>query len=90
VKARCVRLRIDFKFACSGKHPVTANVASYVGSAGIVGVRAHDRVTPLPLGVFGVIGLSSTMTASILERTQEFGIMHAIGAPLCRATDRCR
>jgi len=34
----------------------------------------------LPLGVVGVIGLASTMTANILDRTREFGVMHAIGA----------
>jgi putative ABC transport system permease protein len=35
----------------------------------------------LPLGVVGVIGLASTMSANILDRTREFGVMHAIGAP---------
>jgi putative ABC transport system permease protein len=34
----------------------------------------------LPLGVVGVIGLASTMTANVLDRTREFGVMHAIGA----------
>jgi putative ABC transport system permease protein len=34
----------------------------------------------LPLGVLGAIGLASTMSANILDRTREFGIMHAIGA----------
>jgi putative ABC transport system permease protein len=34
----------------------------------------------LPLGVVGVIGLAATMTANILDRTREFGVMHAIGA----------
>jgi putative ABC transport system permease protein len=34
----------------------------------------------LPLGVVGVIGLASTMSANILDRTREFGVMHAIGA----------
>jgi putative ABC transport system permease protein len=36
--------------------------------------------TALPMGVIGCIGLASTMGASVLERTREFGIMHAIGA----------
>ncbi|MGN9912236.1 ABC transporter permease [Phytohabitans sp. LJ34] len=35
----------------------------------------------LPLGSIGGIGLASTMSANILDRTREFGIMHAIGAP---------
>jgi putative ABC transport system permease protein len=35
----------------------------------------------VPLGVVGVIGLASTMSANILDRTREFGVMHAIGAP---------
>jgi putative ABC transport system permease protein len=30
--------------------------------------------------VVGVIGLTSTMSANILDRTREFGVMHAIGA----------
>jgi putative ABC transport system permease protein len=34
----------------------------------------------LPLGVVGLIGLASTMSANILDRTREFGVMHAIGA----------
>ncbi|HEX2274062.1 MAG TPA: ABC transporter permease [Acidimicrobiales bacterium] len=34
----------------------------------------------LPLGVLGAIGLASTMGANILDRTREFGVMHAIGA----------
>ena len=32
------------------------------------------------MGVVGGIGLASTMSANILERTREFGVMHAIGA----------
>jgi putative ABC transport system permease protein len=35
----------------------------------------------LPLGIVGGIGLASTMSANILDRTREFGIMHAVGAP---------
>jgi putative ABC transport system permease protein len=34
----------------------------------------------VPLGVVGVIGLASTMSANVLDRTREFGVMHAIGA----------
>ena len=32
------------------------------------------------MAVIGGIGLASTMSANVLERTREFGIMHAIGA----------
>jgi len=32
------------------------------------------------MGVVGGIGLGSTMSANILDRTREFGVMHAIGA----------
>ncbi|HEV2928134.1 MAG TPA: ABC transporter permease, partial [Propionibacteriaceae bacterium] len=35
----------------------------------------------LPLGVVGAIGLASAMSANVLDRTREFGVMHAIGAP---------
>jgi putative ABC transport system permease protein len=34
----------------------------------------------IPLGVVGAIGLASTMSANVLDRTREFGVMHAIGA----------
>jgi putative ABC transport system permease protein len=34
----------------------------------------------LPLGVVGAIGLASAMSANVLDRTREFGVMHAIGA----------
>jgi putative ABC transport system permease protein len=34
----------------------------------------------VPLGVVGVIGLASTMSTNVLDRTREFGVMHAIGA----------
>lgn len=36
--------------------------------------------TALPMGLIGCVGLASTMGANVLERTREFGIMHAIGA----------
>jgi putative ABC transport system permease protein len=36
------------------------------------------------MGVVGVIGLASTMSANVLDRTREFGVMHAIGAPPAR------
>jgi len=32
------------------------------------------------MGVVGGIGLASTMSTNILDRTREFGVMHAIGA----------
>jgi putative ABC transport system permease protein len=35
----------------------------------------------IAMAVVGGIGLASTMGANILDRTREFGIMHAIGAP---------
>ncbi|GHP00406.1 hypothetical protein KSF_104530 [Reticulibacter mediterranei] len=33
------------------------------------------------MGVVGLIGLGSTMSTNVLERTREFGVMRAIGAP---------
>jgi putative ABC transport system permease protein len=36
--------------------------------------------TALPMGLIGLIGLASTMSANVLDRTREFGVMHAIGA----------
>jgi len=32
------------------------------------------------MGVVGGIGLASTMSANVLDRTREFGVMHAVGA----------
>jgi putative ABC transport system permease protein len=32
------------------------------------------------IAVLGCVGLASTMSANVLERTREFGVMHAIGA----------
>lgn len=32
------------------------------------------------MGIVGGIGLASTMTANVLDRTREFGVMHAVGA----------
>jgi len=34
----------------------------------------------IAMGAVGGIGLASTMSANILDRTREFGVMHAIGA----------
>jgi putative ABC transport system permease protein len=34
----------------------------------------------IAMGVIGGIGLASTMSANVLDRTREFGVMHAIGA----------
>jgi putative ABC transport system permease protein len=35
--------------------------------------------TALPMGLIGIIGLASTMSSNVLDRTREFGVMHAIG-----------
>jgi putative ABC transport system permease protein len=34
----------------------------------------------IAMGVVGGIGLASTMTANVLDRIREFGVMHAVGA----------
>jgi putative ABC transport system permease protein len=55
---------------------------SEAASAGHIGpVVLILLAIALPLGVVGLIGLASTMGANVLDRTREFGIMHAIGAP---------
>ncbi|MBA3757509.1 FtsX-like permease family protein [Candidatus Saccharibacteria bacterium] len=33
------------------------------------------------IGIVGLIGLGSTMSTNVIERTREFGVMNAIGAP---------
>ena len=35
----------------------------------------------IAMGVVGFVGLASTMSTNVLERTREFGVMSAIGAP---------
>jgi putative ABC transport system permease protein len=35
----------------------------------------------IAIGIVGLIGLGSTMSTNIIERTREFGVMSAIGAP---------
>jgi putative ABC transport system permease protein len=34
----------------------------------------------IAMGIIGTIGLASTMSTNVLDRTREFGVMHAIGA----------
>ena len=34
----------------------------------------------IAMGVVGCVGLAATMSTNVLERTREFGVMHAIGA----------
>jgi putative ABC transport system permease protein len=34
----------------------------------------------IAMGVVGGFGLASTMSANVIDRTREFGVMHAIGA----------
>jgi putative ABC transport system permease protein len=34
----------------------------------------------IAMGLIGTIGLASTMSTNVLDRTREFGVMHAIGA----------
>ncbi|MGP4086079.1 ABC transporter permease [Streptomyces sp. KR55] len=54
---------------------------SEAASAGHTGpVLMVLLVIALPLGLVGGIGLGSTMSSNILDRTREFGVMHAIGA----------
>jgi putative ABC transport system permease protein len=54
---------------------------SAAGSAHLGPVLLVLLGVALPLGVLGGIALASTMSANVLDRTREFGIMHAIGAP---------
>jgi len=57
---------------------IDAMVASTEGHSGIlVGVILLIAST---IGIVGLIGLGSTMSTSVIERTREFGVMKAIGA----------
>jgi putative ABC transport system permease protein len=54
---------------------------SEAGTEGHTGPIIHILlVIAIAMAVVGCIGLASTMSANILERTREFGVMHAIGA----------
>ncbi|MEO7838372.1 MAG: FtsX-like permease family protein [Anaerolineales bacterium] len=57
---------------------IDAVVASTEGHSGIlVGVILLIAST---IGIVGLIGLGSTMSTNVIERTREFGVMKAIGA----------
>ena len=57
---------------------IDAVVASTEGHSGIlVGVILLIAST---IGIVGLIGLGSTMSTNVMERTREFGVMKAIGA----------
>jgi putative ABC transport system permease protein len=58
-------------------------------SVGIAQAAAGGHLEPivvillasaLPMGVVGLIGLAATMGANVLDRTREFGVLHAVGA----------
>ncbi len=57
---------------------VSARDASTAGHLGPI--IAILLVIAIAMAVVGCIGLASTMSANILDRTREFGVMHAIGA----------
>jgi putative ABC transport system permease protein len=65
---------IDVEFAASQSRGAAASSA-HLGPVLLVLLGVA-----LPLGVLGAIGLASTMSANVLDRTREFGVMHAIGA----------
>jgi putative ABC transport system permease protein len=61
-----------------GPRSIDAVVASTEGhSVILVGVILLIAST---IGIVGLIGLGSTMSANVIERTREFGVMKAIGA----------
>jgi putative ABC transport system permease protein len=61
-----------------GPRSIDAVVASTEGHSGIlVGVILLIAST---IGIVGLIGLGSTMSTNVIERTREFGVMKAIGA----------
>jgi putative ABC transport system permease protein len=62
-----------------GPRSIDAVVESTEGHSDIlVGVILLIAST---IGIVGLIGLGSTMSTNVIERTREFGVMKAIGAP---------
>jgi putative ABC transport system permease protein len=62
-----------------GPRSIDAVVASTEGHSGIlVGVIL---LIASSIGLVGLIGLGSSMSTNVIERTREFGVMKAIGAP---------
>jgi putative ABC transport system permease protein len=59
---------------------VSVNRSDVVTEGHLGPVIAILLAIAVAMGVVGGIGLASTMSANILDRTREFGVMHAIGA----------
>jgi putative ABC transport system permease protein len=77
--ARIVERRLsEAGIAVKAAESVSRAEASATGHAGpLVMIFVLIAVA---MGAVGCIGLASTMSANVLDRTREFGVMHAIGA----------
>lgn len=59
--------------------PIDDLLTSTEGHSGIL--TGLILLISFAIGIVGLIGLGSTMSTNVIERTREFGIMNAIGAP---------
>lgn len=74
VRDALTRAGIDVRSATSVSRGEAA------GDAHLAPVILILLAVAVPLGVIGVIGLAATTSANVLDRTREFGVLHAIGA----------
>jgi putative ABC transport system permease protein len=71
--------------ALDGAHLPVVNASSVSRAEAVDEGHLHPIIAvvlsiAIALGVLGGVGLASTMSANVLERTREFGIVQAIGA----------
>jgi len=69
----------DAQVRVQSVRPLDALLASLEGHLGVL--VALILLIAFVIGVVGLIGLGSMMSTNIIERTREFGVMNAIGAP---------
>jgi putative ABC transport system permease protein len=80
-----VRQRIDAITDDTGKHLSAQTTKDYVQTAAhITMLKAMTWMVSVIAVVIGVISMLNTMIMSVLERTQEIGILRAVGWPKSR------
>ena len=68
----------DAQIKVQAARPIDTLVGSIEGHSALLVVLI--LLIALAIGIVGMIGLGSTMSTNVIERTREFGVMSAIGA----------